>query len=397
MTQPDWPCLTEAIKAHAISLGCVSCGVTAAEPFPRDRAAASAALEAGYLAGMDWMTADRLAVSSDPHHLLPTARSIISLAVPYDSATLPPPIAGRPLGRIARYAWGRDYHKVLIERMRALVAFIEQQPLSLTGERSYRTLVDTARVFDRAIAARAGVGWVGKNTNVITHQAGSWVLLGEIVTELDLIPDAPQHTHCGSCVRCLVACPTGAIVAPYTIDATRCISYLTIEHRGSIPRHLRPLMGAWVFGCDICQDVCPPNLKPTSEGDAALRPADVTIPHPGFPDLVDLLALTEERFRQKFAGSAVRRAHRDGLVRNAAVALGNSGDLAAITPLCHSLAHDPSPLVRGHVAWALGRLGGRQALAALRSVEQSEPDALAHAEIALALIDCVNRPDHHLT
>jgi epoxyqueuosine reductase len=284
---------------------------------------------------------------------------------------------GLPRGRVARYAWGQDYHVLLQKRMRAVVDVLQQ--CFAAGE--CRTLVDTARIVDRATARRAGTGWYGKNTNIINPAFGSWILLGEILTTLDLDPDPPLRKHCGSCTRCLAACPTGALTGPYELDNNRCISYLTIEHRGPIPRPMRALIGDWVFGCDICQDVCPPALKGTTANHSAFRAPDLDAARPA---LIPLLQISEDEFRSRFSGSPLKRAKREGLQRNAAVALGNSGDRRAVPPLVDALTR-ASPLVRGHAAWALGRLGGEDALAALRLALDSEVDPWVREEITLAL------------
>ena len=382
------PGLTRHIKEYARSAGFDAVGVATAEPFERDRAVLRERIAAGHYSGLTWFTAERADFSSDPHNLLPTARSIISLAMSYRPELVPESSApGHPRGRISAYAWGRDYHKVLKERMEHVVAFIREQ--CGPGQQA-RTLVDTARIMDRAAARRAGVGWVGKHTNVITKEAGSWVFLGEILTELELVPDAPLRTNCGSCDLCLRACPTGAISAPYVVENDRCISYLTIEHRGIIPRELRPLMGNWVFGCDICQEVCPPNLRPgaPSQAEFAAGPPDEDGGlHPGSPELIPLLEITAEEFARRFGHTPVKRAKREGLQRNAAIALGNSGDRAAVPALARAL-RTQAPLVRAHAAWALGRLGGTEAVQALRQALDEETDEVVRDEIAAALAAC---------
>src|SRR6185503_6713823 len=241
--------------------------------------------------------------------------------------------------------------------------------------------VDTGPMLDRAWAERAGIGWIGKNTNVIRQGAGSWCFLGEIVTDLDLPPSRPAANHCGTCARCIPACPTGAITGPYQLDARRCISYLTIEHEGPIPLDLRPAIGTRIFGCDDCQEVCPWNrfATPTALPEFAERPDQQT------PELIPLLALDDRAFRERFAGTALRRAGRNRFVRNAAVALGNVGDERAIPALAGALHADPDPTVRGHAAWALGRIGGSAARDALLHAFDRERDSKARAEIEYAL------------
>lgn len=245
-------------------------------------------------------------------------------------------------------------------------------------------LVDTARIIDRAVAQRAALGWYGKNTNIISTTHGSWILLGEILTSLELQPDEPLRKHCGACTRCLTACPTGAITGPYMLDSNRCISYLTIEHRGPIPRDLRPLMGDWIFGCDICQEVCPPAMKGRVEQHDVFTAATGESARPA---LFPLLAIDEADFRRRFAGSPIKRAGWEGLQRNVAVALGNSGDRRAIPALIAALQR-ATPLVRGHAAWALGRLGHAESLVAAL---QGECDPGVREEILLALAECADR------
>ena len=390
--------LTRRIKEYARAVGFDAVGVARAEPFTEDRAVLRERIAAGHFSGLSWFTAERADFSSDPRNLLPTARSIISLAMSYRPQGFPKGDVGAgeqgaPRGRISAYAWGRDYHAVLKERMERVVAFVRD---ACGQAQQTRTLVDTARILDRAAARRAGVGWVGKHSNVITKAAGSWVFLGEILTELELEPDEPLRTNCGRCDLCMRACPTGAIVAPYVVDSNRCISYLTIEHRGAIPRELRPLMGNWIFGCDLCQDVCPPNLRPGVPAHEEFRPgAAAPAPEqddasPGTPELIPLLTISPEEFRRRFGRTPVKRAKREGLQRNVAVALGNSGDRAAVPVLARAL-REAAPLVRAHAAWALGRLGGADAAAALRSALASEEDSEVRAEIevALAELGCV--------
>jgi epoxyqueuosine reductase len=243
-------------------------------------------------------------------------------------------------------------------------------------------------MLDRAAARRSGLGWFGKNTNILTPSLGSWVFLGQVITDLELEPDPPLAKTCGSCVRCIEACPTEAIVAPYVIDNARCISYLTIENRGPIPRELRPLMLDWVFGCDICQDVCPVNRKAIATSEPAFQKS----PQPpfakggqgGFLDLVELLELSEEEFRRRFQGSPILRAKRAGLQRNACVALGNRRDPSAVPALCRALANGEA-LVRGHAAWALGQIGDSEARSTLEQAAREEADPQVLGEIEAAL------------
>ncbi len=316
----------------------------------------------------------------DPRAYMPGARSVVCVAQSYFVEATSPPPADR--GEISNYARGEDYHVVLKDRLRGLSREIEGMGQQAGSARANaRACVDTSAVLEKSWAERAGVGWRGKNTLLIREGIGSFVFLGEVVTDLDLEPDAPAPDQCGPCELCISTCPTGAIVAPYVLDSRRCISYLTIEHRGAIPAELRPAIGNRVFGCDDCQSVCPWNrhARPTRE----MR----YLPREGAssPLLAELLALTEEQFRARFRDTAVWRARREGLARNAAIALGNAGDRAGVPALLRALAEDPSPVVRGHTAWALGRLGGTEARTALAGRLGSEPDAWARSEIESSL------------
>ena len=367
------------VKSLGRELGFDIVGITSADPFTRDEDAALKRVRDGLMDGLPWYTEERVHRSTHPELLLEGAASIISLAISYLKPE-PEPKGDEPIGKIARYAWGDDYHKVLKKRLRT---FIERLPKVAERDVLTRLFVDDGPMNDRAAAARAGVGWFGKNTNILTPSHGSWVLLAQVVTDLDLKADAPLAKTCGECVRCIDACPTGAIVAPYVIDNTRCISFLTIELRGPIPRELRPLMGDWVFGCDICQDVCPVNRKAaTSREPAFERRHDFAA-----PELIPLLSLDDESFRERFRGSPVKRAKRAGLQRNVCVALGNIGDSSAVPALGKALV-SAEPLVRSHAAWALGRLGGPESEAALGSALGGEADGEVREEIELALVDC---------
>jgi epoxyqueuosine reductase len=235
-----------------------------------------------------------------------------------------------------------------------------------------KVFVDTAPVLEKPLAERAGIGWQGKHTNLVSRRFGSWLFLGEILTDLELEPDPPEKDHCGSCRRCLDICPTRAFPAPYQLDARRCISYLTIEHAGPIPRELRPLMGNRVFGCDDCLAVCPWNRFARMAHEAKLRAR----PDLEAPALAGLAALDEESFRRRFASSPIKRTGRDRLVRNALIAIGNSG-LSGLAPVAERLLGDASPLVRGAAVWALGRLLDRATLARRFPEEESDPDVLA--------------------
>jgi len=355
----------QRIREDARSLGFGTIGFASASRSPYAERL-EAWLAEGRHGTMRWMARDPER-RSDPRAVLAGAETVISLTVPYYRGDWPAEGASEPRGRIARYAWGRDYHKRIRRRMKLLARAIA----AACPEARWLAYVDTGPMLDRAWAERSGVGWIGKNTNVILQGKGSWTFLGEILTDLRIEPDAPARNHCGTCARCIAACPTGAIVGPYQLDARRCISYLTIEHRGSIPLELRPAIGARVFGCDDCQEVCPWNrfAVKTSDPDFAERPEQQT------PELIPLLSLDEDAFRARYQGTALLRAKRAGFVRNVAVALGNLGDRRSVGPLARALDRDPEPLVRGHAAWALGRIGGdaaREALIVARGREASQ-------------------------
>ena len=259
----------EAVQDLARELGFDRVGVTSAEPFEEAEAVALERVRAGLMDGLPWYHEARVRRGASPSDILPGARSVISVAMSYYADDEPPPAHDpAPRGNVARYARGRDYHGVMQRRLKQLVASLSERIGRPVQSRVY---VDTGPMQDRAVAERAGVGWFGKNTNVLTSSHGSWVFLGQIVTDLALEPDAPVKKTCGRCTICIDDCPTGALIAPYVLDNAKCISFLTIELRGPIPRHLRPLVGDWVFGCDICQDVCPVNRKAQPTREPAFR------------------------------------------------------------------------------------------------------------------------------
>ncbi len=309
-----------------------------------------------------------------PQSLLPGARSVVCVALAYAT----PALASRtPLrGRVSNYAWSADYHGVLRSLLRRVAREIE----AFAGEPATALACDTAPLAERALALRAGLGWVGKHTNLIVPGSGSFVFLGEVLTTLELAPGVPLKKSCGSCARCVAACPTGALRGDYTIDARRCIADLT-QRTDAVPRDLRVFVGDWVWGCDLCQDACPPTRLAGTRGSARFAPSQ---PEVAAPDLTGLLALRSADYRRRFKPAAMGWRGGAVLRRNAAVALGNALDRAAVPALERALAHDPHPLVRGHAAWALGRIGSPRALAALRSAQARESSAEAAAEIAAA-------------
>jgi len=400
---------TNVIKEYACTLGFDMARVTGAESFPEAERVIKERIAQGLMDGLPWFTAERSEVSCHPDALLPEAKSIIALAMFYlseqpDEETEKTGESG-PRGRISRYAWGDDYHEVIKPKLQQFAEWLRAYARQELGEEAQtRLFVDTGRMVDRAVAQRAGLGWYGKNTNILTKGWGSWIFLAEIVTNLPLVADEPLKTSCGSCEICLHACPTGALPVPYVLDNTRCISYLTIELRGSIPIELRPLMGNLIFGCDICQQVCPVNqlaerrlgLRAGGERDGQrgrqlplihVQPRREFQPRPGIgssPELIPLLSLTEEEFRERFRHSPIKRAKRRGFLRNVCVALGNSGDPRAVPALINAL-HDEEPLIRGHAAWALGRIGGESARQALAEGLNNENDEEVRKEIRCAL------------
>jgi epoxyqueuosine reductase len=303
----------------------------------------------GHAGEMAYLTT-QAAKRSDLRAAFPWARSILCGGLQYDTPH-PYSIEASPgRGWISRYAWGDDYHDV----MKAMLGQVDERLKAEAGPFESRLYVDTGPIAEKAWAAAAGIGAWGKNTCLLHPEHGSWFFLGELVTDLDLPADAPRPDMCGTCTACLEACPTAALVAPYVLDATRCISYLTIEVKGGIPEGRREGVGRHVFGCDICQDVCPWNRRRRRRGGEAFEPRPGALS----PDLADLAGLDEDAFRESFRRSPVKRAKRRGLLRNVAVALGNAGD-AAERPALERLAGDPDPVVREHAAWALRRLDAR--------------------------------------
>jgi epoxyqueuosine reductase len=377
--------ITEALKSRARKLGFCAVGVTSAEPFSEAEAAAATRTQQGLMDGLSWWSEGRAHASAEPRRATPDARSVIALAFPHPQDSPSPSGGGQggggPRGRIAAYALGRDYHEVLLERMQPLLAMLR--------ERGYvaKTYVDHGWMLDRAAAARAGLGWLGKNTNLLIPGVGSNVLLAEIVTSAELEPDQPLKKTCGSCDACMRVCPTGALIEPGVLDNRRCISFWTIEHRGVIPIGMRPLIGDWIFGCDLCQEICPVNVSPqAAEPDAgALEAFGPMID--ARPRLEELLALDEDGFRARFRNSAVWRTRRSGLLRNVCIALGNIADRSSAPALATAL-DDAEALVRGHAAWALGRLGGAAARAHLERAVRRETDDWVRDECQLALQAC---------
>ena len=365
---------SETVKAKALELGFNLVGLTRAEPSPQ-LGAYFRWIDAGMHGSMGYMARpDRQARRRDLNVILPGVRSLIVVGLDYGSR-VPDEILHDPSrGRIASYAWGLDYHDLIAPRLESLAAWLQAESEQTLSHRVY---VDTGAILERSHAHEAGLGFTGKNTMLIHPRRGSTFFLGEILTDLEFdVYDSPgRATLCGSCTRCLMACPTNAFPRPHVLDARRCISYLTIEHKGWIDRDLRPLMGNWVYGCDVCQEVCPFQRFAPQSCPIAYNPAVIGRVA---PSLLSLLALDPAAFNEQFRASPIARIGRDRLVRNACIAAGNWGDPQTIPPL-KTLLDDSNPLVRGHAAWALGRIGG--SVSRLQAFYPHENDINVRAEI----------------
>ena len=360
----------DAILAHARSLGFQAAGVASAVEAPSDGEGLRAFIDQGYAGDMDWLplTAERRVA---PRALWPEARSVVVVGINYGPAHDPLRLLDAPTrGIVSAYAQGRDYHDVLKSRLRRLARFVVE---SFGAE--VKLFVDTAPVMEKPLAARAGIGWQGKHTNLVSRQHGSWLFLGELFTTLDLAPDDAEADHCGACRQCLDVCPTGAFPEPYKLDARRCISYLTIEHKGHIAPEFREAMGNRIYGCDDCLAVCPWNKFASRTEEYAFLPrAELTAPR-----LADLATLDNKTFRTVFSGSPIKRTGRDRFVRNVLIALGNCGD-ATVLPAARRLLRDPSPPVRAMAVWASQRLvspAGFVALRARHAPDETDPAVLA--------------------
>ncbi len=359
--------LTQRIKEKAYALGFDLIGIA-----PADRAPHAEAyrrwLTKGYAGQMNWLERDP-GRREDPRQLLPGSRSVVVVGLSYFVLNPPAGLWHDPArGRIARYAWGLDYHDIMLPRLHELSEFVEKEVGNGTKQRAY---VDTGPVLERDFAAQAGLGFIGKNTLLINPAMGSYLFLGEILVDVALeydepAPDGGASCHfgqlgrskregtCGNCTRCLEVCPTHAFPAAYILDSNLCISYLTIELKGSIPLDLRPMLGNWIFGCDACQEICPwvrRYSRPTREHFLSYDPDFVA------PKLVELMSLDEAAFRKRFKGTPLQRTKRRGLLRNVAVALGNWGSPDALPALEHARL-DPEPLIREHAAWAIEQIKG---------------------------------------
>jgi epoxyqueuosine reductase len=370
--------LRERLEAEARALGFAAIGVARADAAPKTAERLRAWLDEGAHGDMIWMaeTAER---RGSPAALWPDVRSIISLGMSYAPGTDPLAHAGEPeVGRISVYAQGADYHDVVKKALKALARWLVAE-----ARCDLKVFVDTAPVMEKPLAAAAGLGWQGKHTNLVSRKDGSWLFLGAIYTTLDLgegrlEPNAEHRVHCGTCTACIDACPTNAFPAPFRLDARRCISYLTIEHKGPIPHEFREAIGNRIYGCDDCLAACPWNrFADTARRNQAFLPrAELTA-----PSLGDLLMLDDAAFRQVFAGSPIKRIGRNRMVRNAAIAAGNSGN-AAYRNRLRSLNADPDPAVAEAALWALDRLqsvGERDVQIAPRfDADFSEPEPASH-------------------
>jgi len=363
----DMSGIAPALKAKAAELGFVACGIAAADATPKTAARLAEWLDDGAHGGMIWM-AERAGQRGSPRGLWPEVRSVVALGMSYAPPVDPLTLAGESrIGRIASYAQGADYHDIVKKALKALARWLVE-----TAGGDLKVFVDTAPVMEKPLAEAAGLGWQGKHTNLVSRDHGSWLLLGAIYTTLDLAADAPARESCGSCEACQVACPTGAFPAPFRIDARRCISYLTIEHKGPIPHEFRAAIGNRVYGCDDCLAVCPWNKFAAT---AAANAAFAARAELAAPETADLLGLDDAGFRQVFAGSPIKRIGRDRMVRNALIVAGNGGQ-ADLVPAVVALLDDPAPLVRGAAIWALARLDPAR-LPVERRAGETDPEVLA--------------------
>ncbi|MBL9082988.1 MAG: tRNA epoxyqueuosine(34) reductase QueG [Planctomycetales bacterium] len=337
--------LTKQLKAEALRLGFALSGVTPAVA-PPGLGRFHEWLESGFAGTMRYLE-DRRTAYGHPRHVLEGVRSVVMLAMPYRT-TEPQPVR-EGFGRVSRYAWGSDYHDLIHDRLHALADWLR----ATAPGAKVRGVVDTAPLLEREFAQLAGLGWIGKNTLLLNRKLGSWFFLAGLLTDLELDYDAEHETdHCGTCTACLDACPTEAFVAPYVLDARKCISYTTIELRDEIPLELRAGHGNWVFGCDVCQDVCPWNRKaPTVE-----EPAFMARPDENPLNLIGLFNLDDAAFRRRFRDTPLWRARRRGILRNAAIVLGNQRAKSAVAALLRG-AEDAEPLVREACEWALAQIG----------------------------------------
>lgn len=364
--------VTETVVQIAKDSGFDLVGITTNAEFSDSKEHALSRLSNGHMNGLNWYTEQRVLRGTNPLVLMPDVQSIISVGINYYQDD-----KDQSDAYIARYAQGRDYHRVMKKMIRDYVRLLEQTMDSSIMAKWY---VDDGPMLDKAVAYRSGLGWFGKNSNVLTKSHGSWVLLGEILTDLQLEPNIPVKTNCGECTLCIEMCPTGAIVEPYTIDNSLCISYHTIENRGSIPINLRSSFGNWVFGCDICQEVCPVNKFATHTSTKDFDQSKTT------SSIENLLEMSEEEFKTHFAGTPVMRAKYAGMQRNACIAAGNNINSIHIRGLTNCL-NSPDSMIRGHAAWALGQFETTESINILKSALSIESNDTVIEEIELALLN----------
>ena len=378
----DEKALSVLVKEAAQRLGFELVGISPVKLPPHGESFADW-LRRGFSGELEYMKRTE-ELRRDPHRLLPWAVSLVSVGMNYHTPFFHSTVSQPLKGWISRYAWGDDYHELIKNKLDSLLDAIRRIHNAPVEGKAF---VDSGPVLERNFAGLAGIGWIGKNTHLISPARGSWFFLGELFLSIPLAYDRPIRDRCGKCDLCLKACPTSAFVGPYILDARRCISYLTIELKGSIPRHLRPLIGNHIFGCDICQEICPYNVKAQPTMEKAYSP------RPGLhaPDLIPLLSLDEEEFRRRFRGSPILRAKRKGLLRNVAVALGNTKSREAVPALIKAL-DDQESLVREHVAWALGQIGSPEAIRALAKRVDVENDRAIRMEIEDAITEA-KKPD----
>ncbi|MEW6234344.1 MAG: tRNA epoxyqueuosine(34) reductase QueG [Candidatus Omnitrophota bacterium] len=364
----------EELKSFALKAGFDAVGIASAEPLTWNHFADW--IRRGFHGEMAYLV-KRCEERRNLSLLLEGTKSVITVAKRYlISEKYEDPDAAF-IGSVSRYAWSEDYHGVMRDGLQKIADHIAERT---DGAHRTRVCVDSAPLLERDFAAQAGIGWVGKHTNLLNRDSGGWFFLGAVLTTLPLELDFPTTSHCGTCRRCLDACPTNAFSEPYSLDARKCISYLTIELKGSIPLEMRPQLGQWIFGCDLCLEACPWNrfAKPCAEPRFQPRQEWRII------DLLEIMRLDEEAFRQRFKGSPILRAKRRGLLRNAAAALGNRRDRRAVPVLLDAL-RDPEPSIRAHAAWALGEIGGDEAFDGLAAALPDEKDEEVSSEIRLAL------------
>ncbi len=369
--------LTQQIYERANELGFELVGITPAAQ-SETIARYQQWIENGYAGQMGYLER-HLPLKADVRQLLAEAKSVISLAINYYTLDPPKALAADPTrGQISRYAWGDDYHDVIRQRLTELIDFIKQ---TAETELKTRVCVDTAPIIEREYAQKAGLGWIGKNTNLIHWRSGSWYFLAEVLINIALESNTPSvRGSCGTCTLCIEACPTDAIIEPNVLDSRLCISYLTIELKDGIPKALRPKIGNLIFGCDICQEVCPWNSKAVPTDEPAFQPRAGNFA----PKLLSLMGMTQQEFSRRFKGSPIKRTKRRGFLRNVLVAIGNWGDRRAIPALKDALT-DNEPLIRSHAAWALGSIGGDTAKQILQTQLTVETEQEVITEIQDAI------------